>query len=70
MVDVQDEDTHCQLDVVEQKDMGGEDMGGIDMLESNVLLALLDHCGAEEELRHTRERIAQYWQIGTSVRNW
>ena len=31
MAEIQEGDTLCQLDVVEQKDMGGEDMGGKDM---------------------------------------
>ena len=51
MAEIQEEDTLCQLGVVEQKDMGGEDMGGIDMLESNVLLALLDEYETGEEQR-------------------
>ena len=38
--------------------LGGEDMGGEDMLESNVLLALLDDCGTEEELRQICQRIS------------
>ena len=37
--------------------LGGEDMGGEDMLESNVLLALLDDGGTEEELRQICQRV-------------